>query len=85
MSKSSYQSTTVPVARTAANACTSIQAAIWILRSHSVAQTLDASLSPRRTGFFLLPVYVRHVVGEVVLWEDFLRILRFSLSVLFHP
>jgi len=52
-----------------------------ILRSHAVAETLVLSLSPRRPGFFLLPLYVGHLVGEVVLWEDFPLILRFSLSV----
>jgi hypothetical protein len=36
-----------------------------IHRSHAVAQTLVASPSTRRPGFFLLPVYVEHVEGEV--------------------
>jgi len=64
--------------------CLCVTQSDLVLRSSVVAQTLVASLSPGRPGFFLLPFYVRHVVGEVVLWKDFLRILRFSLSVLFH-
>jgi len=64
--------------------CLCITQSDLILRSHAVAQTLVSGLSPRGPGFFLLPLYVRHVVGEVVLWEDFLRIIRLSMSVLFH-
>jgi len=46
---------------------------------------LVADLVLRRIGFNSRPGLVEFVVGDVLLGQYFLQVLRFSLSVTFHP